>query len=85
MSPPRWWLGALAFVLVVVLHALATVLARDDGQAFSVLGLALGVGLVGTAVGTVVAQRRPDARAVALGLVWSAPVCAAITSAVVLA
>lgn len=83
MRPDGWWRGVVAFALLVALHGAASAVASTYAQLY-VLGLALTVGLGGTAVSTVLAQRRPAARAVAIGLVWSAPACSVVTSVVLL-
>jgi hypothetical protein len=83
VSARCWWPGLAALGGLVALHAAASALASTYFQ-LVVLGVALLVGLGGTAVAAVVAQRRPAARAVAVGLVWATPVCATITSVVLL-
>lgn len=82
--PVRWLLGVAAFVAVTVVNVLV-VLVPDESVRVAALVAAPALALLGTALGVVLARRVPDARAVAVGLVWAAPVCVVATTIALLA
>ncbi|WP_460864023.1 hypothetical protein [Rhodococcus aerolatus] len=70
---------------MVVVITVAVSLVPDDPVRVGALVAAPVLALLGAAVGVLLARRSPDARAVAVGLVWAAPVCVVATTVALLA
>lgn len=82
-APVRWLPGGAAFAVVVVLTVVAVAVGSKAVRVGALVG-APSAALLATAACVVLAHRRPDTRAVAIGLVWSAPVCTVVAAVALL-